>query len=250
MNPGRFTIPVLRNAVLGNQRNTFHNFNAMLSAAFVTLVGTWKSCIDITLSKPWNTDIAVINGLLNQFWRSRESPKPSVPYRLKWEPAYCISMMFFLWIPLWVYAFFSPPLPTPCNVFLWKVFHKWFAQTSCVIWDALTKTLSAREREKKARYLQTANSLPQGFADFISGALLFSFHSLGFEATIKAYVWYCVMWFRPREKQSFIFKENPIFPNELIITNRIVVDLWLMRGLKICSLCWTTCFMRLESENN
>lgn len=142
--PGNWEVHCLRNAVLWNQCNTFHKLNAMLSAAFVTLVGTWKSCIDITLSKPWNTDITVTNGLLNQFWRSRESPEPSVPYRLKWEPAYCISMMFFLWIPLWVCFF---PLPTPCNVFLWKVFHKWFAQTSCVIWDALTKTLSAREKK-------------------------------------------------------------------------------------------------------
>lgn len=145
--PGRFPVPSLRNAVLGNHQNTFHKLNSMLSAAFVTLVGTWKSCIDITLSKPWNTDITVINGLLNQFWRSRESPKPSVPYRQKWEPAYCISMMFFpLNSIMGVCVFF--PLPTPCNVFLRKVFHKWFAQTSCVIWDALTKTLSARGKKK------------------------------------------------------------------------------------------------------
>jgi len=218
-------IHCLKNTVFGNQCTTFHKLNAMLSATFVTLVGTWKSCIDITLSKPWNTDITMTNGLLNQFWHSRESPEPAVPYRLKWEPAYCISMMLFLWIPLYVCVCvcFPPcPVPTPCNFFLWKVFLKWFAQTSCVIWDALTKTLSARGKKKQKRYLQTANSLPQGFADFISGALLFAFHSLGFEATIKAYVWYCVMWFRPREKQSFIFKENPIFPNELIITNRMV----------------------------
>lgn len=94
-NPGRFPVPSLRNAVLRTHQNTFHKLNSMLSAAFVTLVGAWKSCIDITLSKPWNTDITVINGLLNQFWRSQESPKPSVPYRQKWEPAYCISMMFF-----------------------------------------------------------------------------------------------------------------------------------------------------------
>lgn len=119
----------------------------------------------------------------------------------KWEPAYCISMMFFLWIPLWVCF-------SPCP------HHVMFSCEKCFINDLprlhvsfemlWQKTLSARER-KKARYLQTANSLPQGFADFISGALLFGFHSLGFEATIKAYVWYCVMWFRPREKQSFIF---------------------------------------------
>lgn len=92
---GSLAVPSLRNAALRNHPNTFHKLNPMLSAAFVTLVGTWKSCIDITLSKPWNTDITVINGLLKQFWRSRESPKPSVPYRQKWEPAYCISMMFF-----------------------------------------------------------------------------------------------------------------------------------------------------------
>lgn len=197
---GNWEVHCLRNAVLGNQCKTFHKLNAMLSAAFVTLVGTWKSCIDIILSKP---DITVTNGLLNQFWRSRESPEPSVPYRLKWEPAYCISMMFFPLNSIMGVCFF-PPCPHHV-MFLWKVFHKWFAQTSCVIWDALTKTLSARRKKKKPCYLQTANSLPQGFADFISGALLFGFHSLGFEATIKAYVWYCVMWFRPREKQSFIF---------------------------------------------
>ncbi len=210
--------------LLGNQWNILHKLNAMLfflllTGSLVALVGTWKSRIDITVSKPWNTDRTVINGLLNQFWHCRESPKPSVPYRLKWEPAYCISIVFFLWIPLWVYVVF---LPTPCNVFLWNVFHKLFAQTSCVIWDALTKLFFLWVQEKKTCYLQTANFLPRGLADFISGALLFSFHSLGFEATIKPYVWYCVMWFRPREKQSFIFKENPIFPNEMIITNRIV----------------------------
>lgn len=122
------------------------SFFLLLTGSLVALVGTWKSRIDITMSKPWNTDRTVINGLLNQFWRSQESPKPSVPYRLKWEPAYCISIVFFLWIPLWVYVFF---LPTPCNVFLWNVFHKWFAQTSCVIWDALTKLLFLWVQEKK-----------------------------------------------------------------------------------------------------
>lgn len=116
-------------------------------------------------------------------------------------------------------VFFCPA--TLCNVFLRNVFHKWFSQTSCVIWDTLTKLLSLSKRRKKC-YLQTANSFPEGLADFISGASLLNFHFLGFEDTIKSYVWYCVMWFRPRAKQSLIFKENPIFPNELIITNSIV----------------------------
>lgn len=200
---------------------SFFFFFLLLTASLVALVGSWKSRIDITVSKPWNTDITVINGLLNQFWRSGESPKPSVPYRLKWEPAYCISIVFFLWIPLWVYdVFFFPH-------------HVMFSCEMCFIndlprlhvsFEMLRQNFSSFEckKKKKKRYLQTANFLPRGLTDFISGALLFSFHSLGFEATIKLYVWYCVMWFRPREKQSFIFKENPMFPNELIITNRIV----------------------------
>ncbi len=161
----------------------------------------------------------MINGLLNQFWRIRESPKLSVPYRLKWEPAYCISVMFVLWIPLWVYVFFFPH-------------HVVFSCEMCFIndlprlhvsFEMLWQNLFSIEcKRRKNVIFKRQTFFHRGLADFISGALLFSFHSLGFEATIKPYVWYCVMWFRPREKQSFIFKENPIFPNELIITNRIV----------------------------
>lgn len=211
--------------LLGNQWNILHKLNVMLFFffAFDCLSFCFGEYLEITHR------YHSVKTMKHRHNCDKWPPKPVLTlsrksqtvcaYRLKWEPAYCISIVFFLWIPLWVYVFF---LPTPCNVFLWNVFHKLFAQTSCVIWDALTKLFFLWVQEKKTCYLQTANFLPRGLADFISGALLFGFHSLGFEATIKPYVWYCVMWFRQREKQSFIFKENPIFPNEMIITNRIV----------------------------
>lgn len=116
-------------------------------------------------------------------------------------------------------VFFARP---HCVMFSWEMcFINDSPRLYCVIWDTLTKLLVLSKRRKKF-YLQTANSFPEGLADFISGASLLNFHFLGFEDTIKAYVWYCVMWFCPRAKQSLIFKENPIFPNELIITNSIV----------------------------
>lgn len=161
----------------------------------------------------------MINGFAKRLWHAREGPKTSTPHRPKWDPAYCVIIIFPLRIPLCACLFFR--LATLCNVFFRNVFHKWFSQTSCVIWDTLTKLLFLSKRREKC-YLQTANSFPEGPADFISGASLLNFHFLGFEDTIKAYAWYRVMWFRPRAKQSLIFKENPIFPNELIITNSIV----------------------------
>lgn len=47
-----------------------------------------------------------------------------------------------------------------------------------------TKIPSSKGQKKK--FLQKANSFPGGLSDFISGALLLNFHSLGFEDKIKA----------------------------------------------------------------